>query len=386
MQVTNCLICGSPTTLFCDLGSQYPANALDNSESYPLAVEYCKKCYHTQLNYIVDRKLLFDNYTYISGVSQHLRDFWKDLKRFILSHSFCAGREILDIAANDGSFLEEWKDWDRVGVEPCGKISSLCNDEKIEFINDYFPGCSSKLAPRSFDIITAFNVLAHVPNPVQFLFACKELLKDTGSLWIMTSQADMIEKAQFDTIYHEHISYFSAKSFRELAKQIGMSIEICSKANIHGGSYILQLRKSNITKPLSIELSEANTGRYTPAPYKSFNAKKNLTISRIRDFCEKFDCIVGLGASAKGSVVMQAADIRPTVVFDENPNKIGHVFPIGVPITKHALPFYNRNWGVINFTWNFFDELWNKLKQQIDTQTIFGEILHYFPEYRIDKF
>lgn len=383
MNLINCLICDTPVTEFCNLGDQYPANSLEKIDTYPLAAAYCRKCYHVQLTYCVSRELLFDNYTYISGVSQRLRDYWKKLKYYILQHSQPCGHDILDIAANDGSFLEEWDGWNCVGVEPCKRISDLCNNPKIRFENTYFPNHSIN---EKFDIITAFNVLGHVANPIHFIKECSNLLKYSGSIWVLTSQADMVVTGQFDTIYHEHLSYFSAKSFQSLADQCGLKILSISKSDIHGGSYLVQLGKCGSNyNPLI--LNEASTGRYTTVPYKLFSKKKDLVVKNVQDFCTRHHTTIGLGASAKGSVVMQTAKISPTAIFDENPIKVGKSFPNGTPIVnKDGLPASKSHWGVIDFTWNFRDELWGKLQSHVNGNNIHGEILDYFPNFSIEMF
>lgn len=364
-QMTECLACGeSELNLFCDLGYQPLANDLKESADqketlYPLAVNVCKNCYHSQLTVSVDKDLLYKNYLYVSGTTKTLSDEF-DSVAGIIYRDYQGSRKILDIACNDGTFLKAFKkyNWNLNGIDPAENIVNAIQDTDLNVICDYFP--SNKITGK-FDIITCFNVVAHIPNPAEFLLACKDILSDNGAIYIQTSQKDMIINGEFDTIYHEHHSFFTINSMKCLVDRVGLELVDVQFRPVHGKSYLFKIKKSKIQQKISQE-----EYLYSPKTYKTFNEKvesnKNFLLDKISKSTKP---VVGYGCAAKAVVRMNYFKINHKYIVDENPLKIDkYIGGVNVPVVS---PEYFTNDSepllIIVYAWNFFDEIENKIRK-----------------------
>ena len=219
--IDSCLCCGSQElNTFLDLGKQPLANNLNKTmdqeyEEFPLLVNYCKNCWHSQLSISVDPEILFRDYFYVTGTSKTMHEYCEQLAQILFEKSENKKCTILDIASNDGTFLEKFKkyNWDLYGVDPAQNLAESSRTKGIKTFVNFF-GAEDIEFGTKFDFITAMNVFAHVPDPFKFLMECKNILKKGGNIVIQTSQRDMVEHRQFDTVYHEHISFFSIRSMK----------------------------------------------------------------------------------------------------------------------------------------------------------------------------
>jgi D-mycarose 3-C-methyltransferase len=209
-ELKQCLVCSSiKLKESIDLRLQPLVNNLKDSPDqedriYPLIINECQECSHKQISISVDRELLFKDYLYQTGTSESHKNFFMDFAD-ALDNKIGTG-SILDIGCNDGSLLEcfQYRNWKVLGIEPSSGFN-----HKVPVIKDYFP--TDRIADK-FDVITAFNVFAHNDLPVTFLLKMKELLKENGRIFILTTPA------RLDNFYHEHISYFTTQSMMVLAK------------------------------------------------------------------------------------------------------------------------------------------------------------------------
>ena len=246
---TDCLCCAnSNLNLVMDLGNQPLANNLiyerdDNYDTYPLALNGCLECGHLQLKYFVDPTLLFDDYSYASGTSNTLKNYFdwftKECLRIIKP-----GSNVLEIASNDGSLLHylNLAGYKVTGIDPAKNLCMNAAENGFNVICDYWP--SDKISKQTaYDLIIAQNVFAHNPDPYKFLMGIKNALSENGIGIIQTSQAMMFERGQFDTIYHEHYSFFSTSSFRKLIERCGLVLNEVFISDIHGDSYIFCFSK-----------------------------------------------------------------------------------------------------------------------------------------------
>lgn len=340
----NCLACTNSDLKLClDLGEQPLANNYDSDEKYPLKLMYCDECWHAQLSHFIDPEKLYRNYYYVSGTSNTLRQWFSDFAdRIIAEFEGQRGKFILDVASNDGSLLKEFglRGWNVQGVDPAENIDTHNIPTDHSFFDEDYRG---KDAP--YDVITAFNVLAHGPNPLSVLKGIYNNLKDDGIAYVMTSQGSMFENGQFDTIYHEHHSYFSPRSFQVLANRAGFTDIELTYELIHGGSMLFRLTKSGRKTNLDCERPD----------FENFAAK-----------CEQVQPykIVGFGAAAKGVVVINAIKQDLVYVVDEAPLKIGkHIPGTDIPIVDTAFMANDPdNLIIIVYAWNFYDEIVKKVK------------------------
>lgn len=366
--IDQCLCCGSNLQIILDLGNHPPANSYlktqDEQEYYfPLKLNYCNRCTHLQLSHAVDPDILFKNYLYVSGTTITLKRYFESFVNLVTSHKNKPNLKILDIACNDGSQLDAFKSCGHLtyGVDPAVNLYDI-SSKNHNIVCDYFTEDSVSKFGTKFDVIIAQNVFAHNSYPKEFLLACKKYLEDDGIIFIQTSQADMIKYKQFDTIYHEHISFFSPLSMKTLVNSVGLYLNEVLKTDIHGNSYVFII--SNLES--ENELVEDNLNLDT---VKNFAKSVDSTIENLKNQINHFKnagyMIVGYGAAAKGNTVLNYGKIELDYIVDDNPLKQGLYTP-GMKIPIVSLDFIKSIGGDIAWlplSWNFFDEIKQKIIQ-----------------------
>lgn len=356
----NCVACDSTKLYkFFSLGNQPLANNLKNNindpdELYPLEVNVCLNCYHCQLTVAVDKNLLYKNYLYVSGTTKTLVQEFDAVAKIIAEQNPNKGK-ILDIACNDGSFLRSFKNdgWDVYGIDPAENIVADAPKD-LNILCGFFP--SKKLNQYGkFDVITCFNVVAHIPNPLEFVSRCKDILSENGTLYIQTSQKNMIKNGEFDTIYHEHHSFFNINSMQIMLDRAGLTLEEVSYRPVHGTSYLFKIKHKEYIEPELLNLST----------YIEFNRRVELNKTRLMEIISKStNPVVGYGAAAKGVVMINYFGLSHKFIVDENPLKIGKVIGgMNVPIVSpDALKNEQSDLTIIVYAWNFFDEIKKKIQ------------------------
>jgi len=373
-KLNTCLACGSENLkLLLDLGEQPLANSFTTEPhvlpTFPLAVNHCVDCTHVQLTECVSREEIFEEYIYVSGTTETLR---QDFKNFAIeiTERHGVGR-ILDIACNDGSQLDAFKElgWETWGIDPAKNLfetSSANHNVLCDFLND------SHLELGKFDVVIAQNVLAHTNDPLNFLKIAGQM---TSNLYIQTSQADMIFKGQFDTIYHEHLSFFSQASMNELALRGGMHISSVSRRKIHGNSYLFHLvnQKTNFVPSELVTQEVLSTFRKVAE-----NIIHDLRLM-LNELKNQKVTIVGYGAAAKGMTVLNAVGITIDFVIDDNPLKQNTFTPgLAIPVRSIAsLNDVGDSICLLPLAWNFADEILERVAQKYNGEI---KLLKYFPE------
>ena len=384
--ITNCLCCLNKNRLLLNLGTFPLANNFKSKgsfeESYPLQLMICDNCYHCQLKYIVNPEILFKDYKYLSGTSNTGLDFFKK-NAININNTFLKPGKVLDIACNDGSQLNFFKElnWETYGVDPAENLYNLNSGHTI-YCSFWNESVSKKLP--IMDLIIAQNVFAHTKDIDLFLINCKSLLHSGSSLFIQTSQKNMIANGEFDTIYHEHISFFNTKSMGILVSRNGLFLNNVTIADIHGESYIFEINllpKPGNTNEFKIQEKEL----YSPEIYNVFatnaykmvnNLKTEIGFYKIQGYTA-----IGFGAAAKGQTVLCYGNISLELIIDENPLKIGTFSPkMNIPVISldSAKNIKFDKLLIVILAWNFADEIIMKIK---DLQ--FSEIViikKYFPE------
>ena len=388
-----CLCCGSENlTTVLDLHDQPLANSYlkdteEVEEFYPLALNYCNNCTHLQLTHGVNPDLLFKNYLYVSGTTQTLKDYFDKFVEIVTDIMPITGPyKVLDIACNDGSQLDAFKKYGHqtYGVDPAQNLHELSSTNHT-VICDYFNENSvSRLGADRYDVIVAQNVFAHNTYPKEFLRVCKDRLSNTGRLFIQTSQADMVTYGQFDTIYHEHISFFNVRSMGTLANQLGMYLENAFKTDIHGTSYVFVLTtdpKYDNTKSLIDK-----EPKQTLAVVKKFTDTAIRVVTELKDELNRYSgsLIVGYGAAAKGNTLLNFGEIDLDYIVDDNPLKQGLLTP-GRKIKIESLDTIiriakGRDIVWVPLSWNFFNEIRNRIKDKYHEPTVF---VKYFPKMQV---
>src|SRR3990167_3094245 len=242
--VTHCRICGSGNLRqYLDLGNSPLANALLSSSSasfkrYPLVVLFCEECSLSQLSIVINPNILYRDYPYHSSVSKTFQDHCLEMAKTLKKMTLIEDPHMVDIASNDGCLLEQFKKsgFSVIGVEPSKNLAREANQKGLFTINDFWSEESSN-AVIDADVITALNVFAHVDDLKSFLKGVTKSLHKSGVLVIEVPYLyNLLSKNQFDTIYHEHLSYFLLKPLVTLFNSSGLTLFRVEEYDIHGGS------------------------------------------------------------------------------------------------------------------------------------------------------
>ena len=393
-----CLCCDSTDIkILLDLNNQPLANSYhDNTkemDEYPLGVNICNNCYHIQLTHVVNPDLLFKDYLYVSGTTKTLHDNMKWFVDYVLeTTTWGKGNSVLDIACNDGTQLNYFKDegFKTFGVDPAENLHKL-SSENHTVVCDYF---NADKFDRQFDVITAQNVFAHNSNPKEFLEHCDELMHDESVLYIQTSQAEMILNNQFDTIYHEHVSFFNINSMNELVKRTNLTLTDVIKTPVHGISYLFRFTKNTFEGRRKVfnEIEvERQRGLLSKKTYNEYT--KNIT-ELVSDFKELVQNskregfkLVGYGAAAKGMTFLNFAGVKLDYIIDDNELKHNLYTPGTNTIIKPNgfLKQFKENDKMlfIPLAWNFYDEIQERILKTRDNKNDW--FLRYFPEVKLER-
>ena len=386
-----CVVCGSSDMLtVLDLHDQPLANDFfdttsqsQHCERFPLKLVKCRHCHHAQLSFSVDRGRLFRNYKYQSGTSSTLQTYFKWLAQKVISE--CGNKThgvVLEVASNDGSQLDQFKalGWITHGADPAANLAEIARSKghiiHVGFWGvDDFPDLP---LPSEIDAILAQNVLAHVDSPVTFLRTAAKLMGHQTRAYFQTSQCEMFETGQFDTVYHEHISFFSAHSFRKAATMAGLVIINFEHTPIHGKSCLvtMQLKRATVSAPsrsisgyLDTEISMGLTEDWFYIKYRqrasSLVRWMHLTLTSLHDTGYM---IVGYGAAAKGMTLLhflnseyRNPDYTFEYVVDDAPLKQNTYCPgTNIPVKPSTMLSESADKGplvILVFSWNFWDEI-----------------------------
>ena len=380
-----CFACSSDNLyLVLDLGNQplansYLKNPNDNELVFPLRLNFCKNCTHLQLSHTVNPNLLFKNYLYVSGTSNTLREYFEN---FVLLTEKYVNKinNVLDIACNDGSQLAAYKNkgYNTYGIDPAENLlatSTQFGDIKC----DYLTHDSINSFDIKFDVIVAQNVFAHNNYPVEFLKHCTSALSDDGCIFIQTSQANMIANNEFDTIYHEHLSFFNVRSMVTIAKRANLKLIDVLKVPVHGTSYVFVLSKNkqDCSEFFIDREPELTTNILTIYSERVHKLVADLT-TQIENYRYDQYKIIGYGAAAKGNTLLNFAQLKLDYILDDNPLKHGLFTPgMHIPIVHpDTIIDETDKTLVIPLAWNFFDEI----KQKVLYRNANVKFIKYFPD------
>ena len=370
------------------LGYLPPVNKLKKINSllledtfYPADLMFSPKSKLLQLSTIVDKEILFPKeYPYTSSTTKILREnfkeLYKDCKKIV---NFSSKDLVVDIGSNDGNLLNNFKNHHRVlGITP-EKIGKLAIKKGINTLIRYFDQPTSKLVLKKFGkakIITATNVFAHIENVNMLMKNILNILKEDG-VFISESHylVSLIKTNQYDTIYHEHLRYYSLLSLKYLFQKYGLEIIHAKKINTHGGSIRVYASRKNkfkintsVKKILNFEKKFIN--------WKTFhNFKKNVVSSKLKLYSilkqlkDKGNKIYGIGAPSRASTLINYVgldeNIIDCVLEIEGSYKIGNYIPgKKIPILAEKKLYKDHPDIVVLFSWHISKELKFNLKKK----------------------
>lgn len=377
-----CKCCNNIMVELLNLGYQPLANNyhtyLDYPDYYPLVSLYCKNCFHVQLSCTVDPNILFSNYLYVSGTSKTGLNYFREFSKKTFNENT---KYILDIACNDGSQLDTFKELNNkcitVGVDPAENLYSISSKKGHDIYIGFFESICDNILEKypRFDIIIAQNVFAHVDKPREFLEKCKLFMDDNSDLYIQTSQANMIINGEFDTIYHEHISFFNTNSMRVLCDTVGLFLYRVEIVGIHGGSYLFHIKLNeqfdNNYNVSDMLLTEISNRLYDDVIYNEYRLKCQLYRAEfestiLRSQLNGYD-IIGFGSTAKFNTVLNYTfhnkNSPISYIIDENILKCGLLTPgCNIPIRNiDSLKTITEHTLIIISAWNFSKEIKGKI-------------------------
>jgi SAM-dependent methyltransferase len=393
--IRSCLACGNNELVATlDLGNQPLANNfradanLAGEQHYPLAINRCSSCNHLQLTHAVDPALIYTHYLYVSGTSGTYLEYMDWYARFVRESFGHWTTTVLDIGCNDGSQLDAFKQlgYQTHGIDPAENLYATSSKNHTVHVGFWNEETAGQLG-QDFDVITSQNAFAHIPDPLGYLKLAREYLKNDGKIFISTSQADMILNGEFDTIYHEHISYYNAESMRRLAERAGLFLVDVVKTPIHGTSYIFVLAKkpSNEHRLANILATESAQGLMKAETYTAWANQIKLLLVRLKEQIEEYQHhgyeVIGYGAAAKGMTLLNASGVNLECVIDDNPLKQGTWCPgTAIPVVSinylDNIPSKDRV-AFVPLAWNFYSEIKQKIQQRRNNEhDIF---VRYFP-------
>jgi SAM-dependent methyltransferase len=402
-----CLGCGANSLrVFLDLGRTPLANSYlqagidyDREETFPLTVAYCENCHLVQLSATVAPEKMFSEYAYFSSYSdsflEHVRLMAESyVKRFNLGRD----SRVLEIASNDGYLLRHFKRYSiRVlGIDPARNIAAEANRRGIPTLCQFF---GEGIAPDLVyeyglaNLIIGNNVLAHVPDVNGFLRATAVCLRPDGAaVFEFPYLRDLLDKTEFDTIYHEHVFYYSLSAIRNLARRAGLELFDVARQQVHGGSLRVFLQHpgarpidSRVDQTLSEEEKAGLTGfeRYVLFGGQ-VRALKNHLLSLLGELKRADKRIAAYGAPAKGNTLLNYCGIgRDLLEFtvDRSPHKQGMLLPGShLPILPPEELLVRKPDYALILPWNLADEI---VRQQSEYLRAGGRFIVPVPEPRI---
>ena len=390
-QHVHCRIC--KTSLpepFLDFGNMPLANSFlagaaefASEATYPLAVAGCPACGLVQLNYVVPAEQLYRDYIYVSSTSDGVRAHADYLARTLIAqYGWTPSDLILEVASNDGTVLQAFQKRGVrvVGVEPARNIATIANAAGIPTIAEFFNPASAETVVRDHGRAAAIlgrHVFAHVDDVHEFLEAVQTCLADDGVFLVEVPYlGDFLAKLEFDTIYHEHLSYVSLGAMAHLCRQHDMALVDVEPISLHGGSVVIHMRRSALAARPSARLTgmlqkERESGLTDPARLEKFAEDVTSWKSRFEALIETLRkegaSLIGYGAAAKANTLMcYCPDAAGSLqyILDRSTHKQGRYTP-GTHIrvepvdrwTSGPLPTH-----MVLLAWNFKDEIIAQMK------------------------
>lgn len=374
---------------FVDLGMSPLANSyikpdqLNRMEPfYPLHAYVCARCFLVQLEQFATAHDIFADYAYFSSFS----DSWlAHAKAYVdlIAGRFALGPQskVVEIASNDGYLLQYFvaRGVPVLGVEPAANVAAVATQKGINTTVAFFgEQTATKLSAEGWgaDLIIGNNVLAHVPELNDFVKGLKVLLKPTGLITMeFPHLLQLIEQNQFDTIYHEHFSYFSFLAVEQVFARHGMKLFDVEEIPTHGGSLrIYACHEQDASKPIGprareLKSREAAAGFGRLDHYQSFRPQVEATKRTLLSFLiaarQDGKRVVGYGAPAKGNTLLNYCGVRTDLLdytVDRSPHKQGHFLPgVHIPIHDPEQIRRTRPDYVLILPWNIREEVMDKM-------------------------
>jgi len=400
-----CRSCGDEQgDLLLDLGKQPRANRLltetellEPEPVHPLRLAICLNCHLLQIIDLVPPAELFNNYVYFSSYSETwMRHCEMSANHYMKEFGLNADSFVVEVASNDGCLLKHFKEAGvkHLGIEPAKNVAEVARVSGIQTITEFFGEATARRVRDDHgaaNLLLGNNVFAHVPDINDFTAGIAVLLADDGVMVLEFPYAlEMIEKAEFDTIYHEHVFYFTLTAINPVLARHGLTAWRVERLPTHGGSIRLFLAREN-AKPIEesvtkMQADELARGVTSLKYYKKFSdrvevIRKSLIVEI--DEWRKHGEVAAYGAAAKGSTLLNYCDLDTdsiAFVVDRSPHKQGMFMPgVQIPIRPVEELVSCQPAAVVLLTWNFEMEI---LAQQAAFREAGGKFIIPIPKVR----
>jgi 2-polyprenyl-3-methyl-5-hydroxy-6-metoxy-1,4-benzoquinol methylase len=375
---------------FVDLGFSPPSNSFVTQEqlnepevSFPLKIMVCDNCFLVQIDEFAKHDAIFDsNYLYFSSYSKswlaHAKAYTElMIKRF----NYDSKSQVIEIASNDGYLLQYFKEKKIpvLGIEPTANTAAAASEKGIESIVEFFGvSLAKELVAKNIkaDLLLGNNVLAHVPDINDFVGGMKIILKENGVITMeFPHLMQLIDKNQFDTIYHEHFSYLSFYTVQQIFASKGLVMFDVEEIPTHGGSLRIyakhkQDKSKKIEKRVGILLKkEIKKGLNKVEAYHSFQPRVlKVKIDVLTFLIKQHNAgkkVVAYGAAAKGNTLLNYCGVSNDLikfVVDANPHKQDKFLPAShIPVLKEADLKAEKPDFVFILPWNLSEEIMSQL-------------------------
>ena len=382
---TDCRACGEARlTRFLVLGPQPLANAnlsgleqARDERSFPLDVYFCDNCSLTQLADVIDPEVLFGQYLYVTGTSETIAAHNRSYARVVTDLlRLGPGDLVVEVASNDGSLLACFNDLGirTLGVEPAANIAEMARARGVDTLNEFFGEAAGVRLSRERGPARAVignNVLAHVDDPAGFLRGAGAMIDGDGLVITEVPYArEMLERLEYDTVYHEHLCYFSVTSLLRLCEAAGLVLVRIDQVPVHGGSLRMYagLRTHYGTHGatvLSMAEDERAIGLTSLVRWQQFardvEAQRAALVALLRGLHGEGKTIAGYGAPAKGNTLLNYCGIGTDVIpytVDRSSLKVGTWTPgMHLPVLPVATVLERQPDYLLILAWNFAEEI-----------------------------
>jgi hypothetical protein len=408
---SQCRTCGSKNlTLILDLGKTALANDFLNPEevagykiSLPLRLVLCTDCSLVQLADTVDPKVLYSRYAYITSTSKTMDAHLADQSAHLLATgNLGRGAKVVEIASNTGVFLKKFQEYgcDVLGVEPATNIAEVAVKDGIPTRNEFFNAANARKLKTDWgaaDLILGRHVFAHIDD-LHDLLAGLEAISHPKTLvaFEVPYLVDFFEHTEYDTIYHEHLSYVSVRAVEALVKNSPFALSRIDHYPIHGGSILfhLQHRSSGMKPHASVAEAlekEKQLALIDPAAWRPFAERvariRTELPALIRKLKSEGKRIIGYGASAKGNTLLNTCGLTKSeldYIIDNTPFKQNKIAPgSGIPVRPPETFLADQPDYALLLAWNFAKEI---IGRETEYQKRGGKFIVPIPEPKIVPF
>jgi len=407
--LTRCRVCESGDVMpFLDLGqmplvNRYlsPADLDQEEPRFPLQILFCRSCSLSQLSVVVAPEILYSQYAYHSSVSRTFQDHCEAMAGSLSQSLNLAENDlVVEIASNDGCLLSKFQKLGCkvLGVEPAKNLAQMAESMGLPTLNQFWGDPVARQIQKQHGrvkLIVATNVLAHVDDLHGFIKTVASLLEPSGAfVFEVPYMVNFMNRAEFDTAYHEHLSYFLLHPLRQVLEQNGMKIADVQEFEIHGGSIrVMALPAETAPRAPSSNVQrllgwEEELGLYEQTTYLRFAAHierlKEELVTFVHALKSRGKNLAAYGASAKGNVLLNYCGLGRDIldyVADDTPAKQGKFYPGShLPIVSRAHLHTSPPDYLLLLAWNFVDEL---VKNTADFRARGGRYIVPIPSLRV---